>query len=64
MNLVAELFQQVSGTRMNHVVYRGSGPALIDLMSSSVNLEAFFDSIPSVLPYAQDGRLRALAVTS
>jgi tripartite-type tricarboxylate transporter receptor subunit TctC len=64
LHLAAELFQRVSGTRMNHVVYRGSGPALIDLMSSSVNLEVFFDSIPSVLPYAQDGRLRALAVTS
>lgn len=64
LHLAAELFQRVSGTRMNHVVYRGSGPALIDLMSSSVNLDVFFDSIPSALPYAQDGRLRALAVTS
>jgi tripartite-type tricarboxylate transporter receptor subunit TctC len=64
LHLAAELFQRVSGTQMNHVVYRGSGPALIDLRSSSVNLEVFFDSIPSVLPYAQDGRLRAVAVTS
>ncbi len=64
LHLAAELLQRTAGIRMNHVVYRGSGPALIDLMSSSVNLEVFFDSIPSVLPYAQDGRLRGLAVTS
>ncbi len=63
-HLAAELFQLVTETKMTHVPYKGSGPAIIDMIGGSVQLDVFFDSIPSALPFANDGRLRALAVTS
>jgi tripartite-type tricarboxylate transporter receptor subunit TctC len=62
-HLAAELFQLVTETKMTHVPYKGSGPAIFDMIGGSVKLDVFFDSIPSALPYVQDGRLRALAVT-
>jgi tripartite-type tricarboxylate transporter receptor subunit TctC len=63
-HLAAELFQLVTETKMTHVPYKGSGPAIIDMIGGTVRLDVFFDSIPSALPFANDGRLRALAVTS
>jgi tripartite-type tricarboxylate transporter receptor subunit TctC len=62
-HLAAELFQLVTDTKMTHVPYKGSGPAIIDMIGGTVQLDVFFDSIPSALPFAKDGRLRALAVT-
>jgi tripartite-type tricarboxylate transporter receptor subunit TctC len=62
-HLASELFQLVTGTKMLHVPYKGSGPAIMDMIGGSVKLDVFFDSIPSALPYVRDGRLRALAVT-
>jgi len=47
---------------MLHLPYRGSGPALIDLMAGNVDL--MFDNLPSALPHIKSGRLKALAVTS
>jgi tripartite-type tricarboxylate transporter receptor subunit TctC len=52
----------MTGTFMLHLPYRGSGPALIDLMAGNVDL--MFDNLPSAMPHIRSGRLRALAVTS
>lgn len=61
-HLSGELFSRMAGVRMTHVPYKGSAPALTDLMSGQVDL--MFDNAPSVLPFIQSGKLRALAVTS
>lgn len=63
-HLVAELFQLTSGIRMQQVPYKGGAPVIADMLGSAVNLHAFFDNLPSSLPYVLDGRLKALGVTS
>ena len=60
-HLTAELFSLMSGARISAVPYRGSGPALLDLMSGVVQMS--FSSVVSALPYTKNGRLRGLAVT-
>jgi tripartite-type tricarboxylate transporter receptor subunit TctC len=60
-HLAAELFMQSTGTKMVHVTYKGSAPAIVDLMADRV--QVFFDSIPSALPHVRAGHLKALAVT-
>ncbi|MBA4175012.1 MAG: MFS transporter [Leptothrix sp. (in: Bacteria)] len=62
IHLAAELFKSMTGTYMLHLPYRGSGPALIDLMAGNVDL--MFDNLPSAMPHIKSGRLLALAVTS
>jgi len=62
IHLSAELFKSMTGTYMTHLPYRGSGPALIDLLGGSVDL--MFDNLPSSLPHIKAGKLKALAVTS
>ncbi len=62
IHLAAELYKSMTGTFMLHLPYRGSGPALIDLMAGNVDL--MFDNLPSALPHIKSGRLKALAVTS
>jgi tripartite-type tricarboxylate transporter receptor subunit TctC len=52
----------MTGTFMVHLPYRGSGPALIDLMAG--NVDVMFDNLPSAMPHIKSGRLKALAVTS
>jgi len=52
----------MTGTYMVHLPYRGSGPALIDLLGGSADL--MFDNLPSSLPHIKAGKLKALAVTS
>lgn len=56
------LLNKAEGLDMLHVPYRGSPPALQDIMGGSVNL--MFDAPPSSLPLIQGGKLRAFAVTS
>jgi len=51
----------MAGIEMTHVPYRGSGPAVADLISGACQL--MFDSPPSVLPQIRAGRLRAIAVS-
>ena len=62
IHLAGELFKSMSGTYMVHFPYRGSGPALIDLIGGSMDL--MFDNLPSALPQIKAGKLKALAVTS
>ena len=62
IHLSGELFKSMTGTFMVHLPYRGSGPALIDLIAGNVDL--MFDNLPSSLPHIKSGRLKALAVTS
>lgn len=59
-HLTGELFKSLTGTVMEHVPYRGSGPALTDVMGGRVEL--FFDSLPGSLPFIQSGKIRPLAV--
>ncbi|WP_426958342.1 Bug family tripartite tricarboxylate transporter substrate binding protein [Muricoccus radiodurans] len=61
-HMSAELFASRGGVRLTHVPYRGSGPAMADLLAG--NIPMMFDSIPSALPQIQAGRARAIAVTS
>jgi tripartite-type tricarboxylate transporter receptor subunit TctC len=62
IHLSAELYKSMTGTFMLHLPYRGSGPALIDLVAGNVDL--MFDNLPSSLPHIKSGKLKALAVTS
>ena len=62
IHLSGELFKSMSGTYMVHFPYRGSGPALIDLIGGSMDL--MFDNLPSALPHIKAGKLKGLAVTS
>jgi tripartite-type tricarboxylate transporter receptor subunit TctC len=62
IHLAGELFKSMTGTYMVHFPYRGSGPALMDLVGGSTDL--MFDNLPSALPQIKSGRLTALAVTS
>ena len=61
IHLSAELFMSMAGVKMLHVPYKGSSPAITDLLAGQVNM--MFDNIPSALPHAKAGKLRALAVT-
>jgi tripartite-type tricarboxylate transporter receptor subunit TctC len=60
--LLGEMFKMNAGINMAHVPYRGTGPALTDLMGAQV--QVIFASIPSSIPYVMSGALRALAVTT
>jgi tripartite-type tricarboxylate transporter receptor subunit TctC len=62
IHLSGELFKQITGVEMPHVPYRGSGPAINDLVGGQV--EVMFDNLPSSIEQAKAGNLRALAVTS
>jgi tripartite-type tricarboxylate transporter receptor subunit TctC len=61
-HLATELFKAMTGVQLQHVPYRGSGPALIDMMSGRV--QVMFDTLSSSIPHIRDGKLRALAVTT
>jgi tripartite-type tricarboxylate transporter receptor subunit TctC len=62
IHLAGELFKSMTGTYLVHFPYRGSGPALMDLIGGSMDL--MFDNLPSALPHIKSGKLKALAVTS
>lgn len=62
IHLAGELFKTMTGTYMLHLPYRGSGPALIDLIGG--NMDLMFDNLPSAMPHIKAGKLKALAVTS
>ena len=61
-HLIAELFKSMAGVKINHVPYRGSGPALNDLVAGHVDL--MFGELAPSHQFIQSGQLRALAVSS
>ena len=61
-HLAIELFMRQAGIQMEHIPYKGSGPALTDLLGSQV--ETMMDQLTSSIGHIRDGRLKALAVTS
>jgi tripartite-type tricarboxylate transporter receptor subunit TctC len=62
IHLSGELFKSMSGTFMVHFPYKGSSPALLDLVGGSTDV--MFDNLPSSLQLIKSGKLKALAVTS
>lgn len=62
IHLAGELFKSMTHTYMLHIPYRGSGPALTDLMAGQADL--MFDNLPSSLPFIKSGKLVALGVTT
>jgi len=61
-HLSAELFKSMAGVDILHVPYKGSSQALIDVMAGQVTM--LFDNAPSSIPFIEQGKLRAIAVTS
>ena len=61
-HLVGALFNTIAGVELNHVPYKGSGPAMQDLISGQVKVS--FAGIPNALTHLKTGRLRALAVST
>ena len=62
VHLSGELFMALTGVKLTHVPYRGSNPALTDMMSGQC--QVMFDNMPSSLPLIKGGKLRALGVTT
>jgi tripartite-type tricarboxylate transporter receptor subunit TctC len=61
-HIAAEMFKDQAGVFITHIPYRGSGPALVDLVGGQVQLS--FDTMPSVIGQVKAGRIKALAVAS
>jgi tripartite-type tricarboxylate transporter receptor subunit TctC len=62
VHLTGELFNMMAGVAMVHVPYRGSAPALTDMLGGQV--QVMFDALPSSIEHVRTGKLRALAVTT
>jgi len=60
-HLTAELFQKITGTKMNHIPYKGTAPAVNDILAGNVDL--FFNELASSIQLHKSGRARILAVT-
>jgi tripartite-type tricarboxylate transporter receptor subunit TctC len=61
-HLAGELLNEMAGLHMQHVPYKGSGPAISDLLGGHITL--MIDNMPPLLPHIQSGQLRAVAVPS
>ena len=61
IHLGTELFASMAGIKLTHIAYRGSGPALADLLGGHV--QVYFSSLPPAVGIASEGKVRALAVT-
>ena len=61
LHLAGELFKAQTGTELLHVPYKGTPPAMNDVLAGTVPL--MFSNLPAVLPHIRSGRLRALAIT-
>jgi tripartite-type tricarboxylate transporter receptor subunit TctC len=62
IHLSGEMFQQMAGVEMQHVPYKGSAPALTDLLGGQTAI--MFDNMPSVISHVRAGKLRPIAVTT
>ena len=62
IHMAGELFKVMTGSYMLHIPYRGSGPALMDMVAGS--MDVMFDNLPSSMQQIKSGKLKALAVTS
>jgi len=62
LHLSGEMFKVMTGTDMLHVPYKGGGPAIADVIGGQVHMT--FGNMPTVLPQAKGGKVRAIAVTS
>jgi tripartite-type tricarboxylate transporter receptor subunit TctC len=62
LHMTGELFKLATGTDITHVPYKGTAPALIDLLSGQVQM--LFSTMPSVVPHVKAGKLRGLGVSS
>jgi tripartite-type tricarboxylate transporter receptor subunit TctC len=60
-HMSGELFKMMTGIEMQHIPYRGAGPAYPDLMTGKVDV--FFDNLPGSVEFVKTGKLRALGVT-
>ena len=61
-HLALELFNVMAGTKINHIPYKGGGPAMIDLLAGQINL--IFATAASAIPHIKSGKINALAVTT
>ena len=61
-HLALELFNMMAGTKITHVPYKGSAPALVDVIAG--NIQVLFSTLTPALPHIKSARLKALAVTS
>jgi tripartite-type tricarboxylate transporter receptor subunit TctC len=61
-HLAGALFAKLTDTQLNHIPYKGSGQAVVDLIAGQVNMN--FDTLPPVLPHIREGKLRALAIST
>ncbi|GAA4322286.1 tripartite tricarboxylate transporter substrate binding protein [Pigmentiphaga soli] len=61
-HLAGEMLAMGAGVKLVHVPYKGSSPAIVDLLGGQIDMN--FDALSSVVPYLKDGRMRALAVTT
>jgi tripartite-type tricarboxylate transporter receptor subunit TctC len=62
LHLAAALLQSMAQIRLNHIPYKGSGPAEVDLIAGQVQI--IFDPIASALPHIRAGKMRAIAITT
>ncbi|MCC6780398.1 MAG: tripartite tricarboxylate transporter substrate binding protein [Hyphomicrobiales bacterium] len=62
IHLAAEYFATIAGIKLTHVPYKGSGPALTDLLGGHVQI--YFSSLPPAISLVKEGKVRALAVTA
>lgn len=62
LHMTAELFKHATGVNIVHIAYKGTAPALVELLAGQVQM--IFSTMPPVLPHLKTGRLRALGVTT
>ncbi|HXV11969.1 MAG TPA: tripartite tricarboxylate transporter substrate binding protein [Burkholderiales bacterium] len=61
-HLITELFNQMAGTQLMHIPYKGTGPALNDLLGGQI--QVLFGSLPSTIPLIKQNRVRGIGVTT